>query len=367
MFAGIDSAGRKRYISRTVHGTKRQAQAVLNELLVEVDQGSANPDDGTFADLAERWMEMAEAELSPTTLSEYRRLLDKRILPKFGRKRVRDIRSDELDAFYAVLLKRGGVGGESLSAQSVRLVHALIRRLLNQAVRWGWIAFNPAQRATQPRRRVPDLGIPAPEAVGRILSAAADQDSDLALFLRLSVVTGARRGEICALKWSDLDVKASTLTISRSIVDGRNDELIEKGTKTHASRRVSLDPATLEELRIHRERCEEWADACGATLPNNAYLFAQEPDGVAPWRPNRVTLAFGRLVKDLGITGVRLHDLRHFAATQMLAAGVPVKTVSSRLGHANAATTLNVYAHALTESDERAANVLAALLEPSST
>jgi integrase len=89
------------------------------------------------------------------------------------------------------------------------------------------------------------------------------------------------------------------------------------------------------------------------------------PDGSAPWRPGRITLAFGRISKRLGCEGVRFHDLRHFTATQLLAAGVPVKTVSARLGHANPSTTLNIYAHHLEAADEEAANVLAGLLDGS--
>jgi integrase len=92
-------------------------------------------------------------------------------------------------------------------------------------------------------------------------------------------------------------------------------------------------------------------------------VFSDSPDGAAPWRPNRVTLAFRRLSDGLGINGVRLHDLRHFAATQLLAAGVPVKTVATRLGHANASTTLNVYAHHLESSDVEAAQVLGGLID----
>ena len=110
-----------------------------------------------------------------------------------------------------------------------------------------------------------------------------------------------------------------------------------------------------------RNRCRKRAKACAAALGDDAFLFGGQPDGSVPWRPGRVTLAFVRLCRDLDISNVRLHDLRHFAATQLLAAGVPVRTVAGRLGHANAATTLNVYAHVLESSDEEAAGVLGRL------
>ena len=149
----------------------------------------------------------------------------------------------------------------------------------------------------------------------------------------------------------------------RSVVGKRNDDLVEKGTKTHASRRVSLDSTTLASLEEHHRRCEGGAHACGAKLPRTALVFSDSPDGATPWRPIRVTPAFRRLSDGLGVTGVRLHDLRHFAATQLLAVGVPVKTVATRLGHANASTTLNVYAHNLESSDEEAAQVSGGLID----
>jgi integrase len=114
---------------------------------------------------------------------------------------------------------------------------------------------------------------------------------------------------------------------------------------------------------VRRSAAEERAAACGADLDAGAFVFSDSPDGAFPWRPGRVTLAFGRLCRLKGITGVRLHDLRHFAASRLLGAGVPMKTVAGRLGHANAATTLGVYAHFLESSDAEADRVLSALLE----
>jgi integrase len=146
-------------------------------------------------------------------------------------------------------------------------------------------------------------------------------------------------------------------------VGQRNDDLIEKGTKTHSSRRISLDAATLSMLKAQRDRYAKRAGGFGLKLPVNAFVFSDSPDSSSPWRPNRVTLAFRRICEDIDVLNVRLHDLRHFAATRLLEAGVPVKTVSGRLGHANAATTLNVYAHFLESSDENAAQVLGSLLD----
>lgn len=361
VFLGQDVSGRQRYLTKTIHGTKREADAQLRELLLE--SGLAHESaQATMDDLAAKWLELVEETLSPSTLREYRRLLSKIILPQFGSAKLRTIRPSDLDTFYAKLHRRGVRGGHPLSSQSVHHVHALIRRLLNQALKWSWIVKNPALNASPPQVYRPELEVPEVEVVNKIISFAQERNPDIACFLRLAAVTGARRGELCAIRWRDFD-KSGVLSIKHSIVDGNNDELIVKGTKSHASRRVAIDPVTMSVVDAQRERCEGRSKESGSKFSRNNFVFSGSSDGSLPWRPHRVTLAFGRLCKELGIEGVRLHDLRHFTATQMLAAGVPVKTVAGRLGHSNAATTLNVYAHALESSDADAAHLLGRILK----
>jgi len=359
VFLGQDANGRQRYLTRTVHGTKREADAQLRQLILEA--GLANEtSNATVVDLASKWLDLVSETLSPSTIREYRRLLAKVILPQFGGVKVRVIRPSDLDTFYATLRRRG-VSGRPFSAQSVHHVHALIRRLLNQALKWGWILTNPALNASPPRVDRVELEVPDVETVTRIINFAHERNPDIACFLRLAAVTGARRGELCAIRWRDFD-KMGALSIKHSIVDGRNSELIEKDTKTHASRKVVIDALTLRVIESQRARSEERSKVCGKRFSRNNFVFASSLDGSVPWRPHRVTLAFKRLCVELDISGIRLHDFRHFTATQMLASGVPVKTVAGRLGHANAATTLNVYAHASESSDAEAAQLLGSML-----
>lgn len=160
-----------------------------------------------------------------------------------------------------------------------------------------------------------------------------------------------------ALRWSDINFAKGVVTISRGIVSGA-DGLVEKDTKTHASRRVSLDPTTVEALRAHRGRAEDRAALCEFELSREAFVFSYEVDGSKPWFPDSVSRCFTRLCKKAGLKGVRLHDL----PTRLLSAGVDVRTVAGRLGHRNA-TTLNVYSHFLAEADRDAANVLGRIFE----
>jgi integrase len=351
----LPGAPPERYLTRTIHASKRKAEDVLSQMLVEAGLGSHVVTDGTLHELASRWWTMAEPNLSPTTAREYRRLVWKVIVPRLGEWKVRALRTSDIDQIYGELSRR-------LSAQSVHHVHAVLRRLLNQGVRWGWLSTNPALNASPPKARRKPITPPRPEQVSRLIAEAERREPDLGCFLRLAAVTGARRGELCALRWTDVEFDGPSITLSRAIVGARNDSLIEKETKTHAGRRISLDKTTAASLKEQRERSEQRATAVDANLADDAFLFSDDVLGSRPWRPDRATLAFIRLRDDIGLDGVRLHDLRHFAATRLLAAGVPVRTVSGRLGHASAATTLNVYAAWLQESDQVAATVLSDLL-----
>jgi integrase len=353
-----DATGRKRYLTRTIRGTKRQADEVLTQMLVEGGLGSQVVTRATLKDLSARWLLLAQPTLSPTTYAEYERLLTRLILPALGAVKLRSLRTAQIDNFYSEIHARGGRDARPLSAMSVHHVHALLRRILNQGVRWGWLSTNPAVYATPPRPRRREITPPDPADVLRLLVEADRRDPDLGVLLRLAAVTGARRGELCGLRVSDVDLLTGTLTIARSVAGRRRDELAVKDTKTRSGRRIALDQETVRRLAVHLDHCEARAIAIGTPLPPTAFLFADLPDGSTPSRPSRVTERFIRLRDQLGLRHVRLHDLRHAAATQMLAAGVPVRTVAGRLGHAQPSTTLNVYAAWLTQGDQEAARTM---------
>lgn len=152
------------------------------------------------------------------------------------------------------------------------------------------------------------------------------------------------------------------MLIARSIVDGAGG-YVEKGTKTHAARRIALGESMVAALARHRDAMRDVAQVCELELGSRAYVFSYQPGGGAPWRPDGVTHRFDGLRRKAGLDHVRLHDLRHFAATRMLAGGVSVKTVAGRLGHANAAMTLNVYSHFLQASDREAADLLGRVID----
>jgi integrase len=183
------------------------------------------------------------------------------------------------------------------------------------------------------------------------------------MFLRLAAATGARRGELCGLRWKSVDFAGRALLISRGVVLGPGGEVVEKDTKTHAARRIALDAATVELLASHRERWRQRLALCEMPWSEECYVFSYDAGARVPIAPERLTKRFRHLADRLDLEHVRLHDLRHDVATRLIAGGVPVRTVSGRLGHAATSTTVNTYTHFVQATDQEAALLLGRLLD----
>jgi integrase len=172
------------------------------------------------------------------------------------------------------------------------------------------------------------------------------------------MMTGARRGELCALAWERLDFATGVLTIRSSIAQ-TGPKAWEKHTKTHQQRRITLDDGTMALLRAYLRRCRETAEALGFELPTDARIFSLSPDGSTWLKPDSVGQRYARMCARLG-WDMNLHQLRHYSATELIGAGVDIRTVAGRLGHGGGgSTTLRVYSAWLSEVDQRAAGTLA--------
>ena len=365
IYVGLDDRKRRQYIYETVTGTRRDAERRLAVLVVEVDGGRRNaPVRATIASLADTWWETAAPALSPTTRKGYRRLLDTRILPVLGTTRVSRLNTQTLDRFYADLAAGRAPGGGALAPRSIRHIHAVMSGMLTTAVHWGWIATSPAEHARLPRIPTRQVNAPEPEAVQLLLTAAAAHSSAFAAYLRMGVTTGARRGELCALRWSDIDLDLGELVIARSIAPDDRDakQLIEKSSKTHQERRLAIDAGTVDVLREHRQLMIDRAVPTGASYVSDAFVFSNDITGERPWHPDAVTSTFRRVCRTAGVTGVRLHDLRHYHGTMLADLGVPLPSVQRRLGHRDLQTT-GIYAHGRRATDRVAADLIARHLD----
>lgn len=353
---GKDPAtGRYRQLSRTVHGGARDANRAISELQVLQTGDERSALGRRFGQLLDAWLgECERLELSPTTLRNYRSHVKRTIRPALGAVPLDRLSARNLDILYGEMRQRG------LTTKTIRNHHAVISAALHQGVRWGWIRQNVAEMARPPKVRERRVRPPSVEVIREVVARAEERDPRLAPMLLLAAITGLRRGELCALRWSDLDLERHELSVARSVVviDGG---LAEKSTKTDREREIALDPVAMALLQRHRAQVDEWARAACSEVGDDGFIFSPYVDGSRPFRPDNVTHFFIGVRDSLSLPGVRLHDLRHFMATQLIGAGMDVRTVAGRLGHSDASMTLRVYSHVLEERDRVAATIMGQL------
>ena len=214
--AGRDPAtGRKRYVERTFHGTNRDASKALAAIVAEVDQRPVGlHGKGTVAPLCHEWLAHATPSFSPKTVETTRMYIEDPIIPALGSTQVAKLTPTDLDRFYRQLLEVGRSRGPYAPA-TIRRVHGIIRRALTQGVRWGWITHNPAIDASPPRVPMKELKPPDPGQVVQLFRLAQESDPELAAFVMLAASSGARRGELLALRWNDVDLDQAKLSIER--------------------------------------------------------------------------------------------------------------------------------------------------------
>jgi integrase len=353
--------GRRRRRWSASFERKGDAQAALSAELARRGQGvTVDPARVTVAAFAERWLAHVRATRDEGTATEYARNLHNHVLPALGGRQLKTVGPADLDGLYAQLLAGGRLDGRpgGLSARSVRNVHKTVHKMYRQAVRWRLLAANPAADLELPPVVEPRMVTLDHEQARRLLEAAAGprRVGWWAPLVLLAVATGARRGELLALRWSDLDLEQGTATISRSLRRGEAG-LRYKTPKTRAGQRtVGLGPQTVAALRRLRADQAERRLAFGAAYHTDEDLVVCQVDG-APLRPDHVSSEFRRLAEAAGLPPeVHLHTLRHSAASFLAAAGVPASDIAAQLGHADGGSlALRVYVHPLEEGKRRAA------------
>jgi integrase len=304
----------------------------------------------TVEQLLAKWLRQITSEgRSPTTLREYSRLIEKRIKPVIGSRPLADLSVLELDDLYSELTDQG------LSPASVRQVHSILRAACRQGVKWRMLASNPVADSSPPKLISKSEPVPTVAEVQAIIAAAEVDDPDMADYISIAAVTGARRGELCALRWGDVDWGDLTLTIERSVASLGGGKLVTKPTKTHGIRRLALDEFGEAVLKRHLAEAKSRARDLGVEIKPTTPIFTY--DGRRPIAPDTVSHYVTRIADGVGVK-THLHALRHFAATQLIGAGHDVRTVAGRLGHRDASVTLRVYSHALPERDRDAASFL---------
>jgi len=303
------------------------------------------------------------------------------MIPALGARSLRDVSTEDINGLYLHLLtmgkpvraveanNRGSIRPpRPLAAATVQKTQVALALALDHAVTLGWLAVNPAAKAVRTHPDTEDRTITAPDptAIHALLDEAQRVDPEWACYLRIAASVGNRRGETAALRWSAVNTEAGTVTLARVVSVGDDGPVVRERAKTKRGvRQVALDRSTLDMFRGQHVRQRERAMACGARLVKDPFVFAADIEGSAPADRRVMTKRFNRLRDRLGLK-VRLHDLRHHVATQLLAAGVDVVTVAGRLGQ-DPAVTLRTYSHFVPARDQAAAEIMAGLLDGSAT
>jgi integrase len=335
--------------------TERAAKRKQTELLASAHKGQqADPNRMTVRELMLEWLEgESRRRVRPTTLEDYEAQVRLHVLPALGNARVHSLTTPILQRYYDGLLAAG---------KSRRLAQVALQRLrsaLSYAVHMQYVPYNAATevRIVAPERK--EMKVWTPEQAGRFLEVARHHAYHPLWDLALN--TGMRRGELLGLRWDDIDLERATLAIRRTVEPVRGGLTVQR-PKNGRERLIELDATGVAILREHRARQGERRLKLGDAWEDPDIVLATNIGTYIT--PTNVTRAFIDLVARAGVERIRVHDLRHTAATLMLLAGTPIKVVSERLGHASIQITLDYYAHLLPamqrESAEKVRQLLAA-------
>jgi integrase len=302
--------------------------------------------------LTEFFNQHGAKSLAPKTLSRYREMVPY-LADDLLAMAIPDIKPLHLTREWNRLLTSGGRGrrsGKPLSRKTVRNIAGLVSSAYTRGLRWGLAEVNPVQASDPPVPKKKE-GIALSIEQTEQLIAGATAPWGMNVFLELDAATGARRGELLGLQWSDLT--GNRLMIGRSLSQVKQDVFL-KEPKGKKFRIITVPPTALKKLEEHRKAQEPYRAHFGRDYRGD-FIFCN-PDG-SPLKPDTISAAVSLLFGHVGLPeGTSLHTLRHTHGSHLLAAGVPITDVSKRLGHANPHVTATIYAHALPGHDDKAAD-----------
>jgi integrase len=343
---GRDEEGKRKQRFRGGFATKKAAEEGLRDFLNRLDSGFLpEADKLTFDEYMKRWQEHHATQVEPKTMRRYAALTRLYLLPRLGSLQLAKIRPAHV---------QGALDAIDRAPATVRQARAVASKAFRQAVAWQLIPVNPVAATAAPKAERPDLDVPTAEGARRLMAEAEGTMWEMPLFL--AAFTGARRGEVLAIGWDQIDFERGRVKITRSLerLDG---EFRFKEPKTARSRReVALPSFAVDRLRRWKVEQAERRLIAGSAW-HDFGLVCDRGDG-QPIAPDSFSKAFKRLARAVGAPNTRLHDLRHTAATLMMEAGVHPSIVSRSLGHASEAFTMSVYGHVRDEMLDQAADAL---------
>ena len=339
----------------TVKGNKRDAQRELRNRLNAVDTGThADAGKMILADWLTQWLANTALEVSPRTHEGYCMIVQKHLIPWLGNVRLAKLSTAQIQAYYTKALtsgRRDGKGG--LSAQTVHHHDRCLNRAMVAARKAGLIALNPVSDVTRPKIPDREIQVLDDDEAKALINAVRDTRLYVPVFLILA--TGLRRGELLALRWSDIDLDKATLTVNQALEQTSAGGLRFKGPKSKRGRRsIALSGSAVQIMRAHKVACLQERMLLGLGKNAKALVFGRPDNGEAQ-SPRDFSKAFSRISNKAGLGHVTLHGLRHTHITNLLRENVHPKIASERAGHASISITLDIYSHAVPGLQEDAA------------
>ena len=328
-------------IRKSVYGkTQKEVRLALSKIVSEMDSGTyAEPSKMKVSQWLDEWLTSYTMNIKPATRSAYKEHIRVHIKPSLGDIPLKQLSTRDIQQLYTNLLKE-----RELSPKTVRNIHGVLHRTLEQAKLLGYIRVNPADAAVTPRVEKKQVETLDAEDIGKFLAAIRGTKYEYPLFV--AVFTGLRQGELLGLTWDCVDFEHGMLLINKQHNRVKGDtEFRFASLKNDKARVLTVADEVIDVLKLQKHRQESWAAALGNGWENPDNLVFTTEFG--QYINNKILYQnFKRIAKKLGKPDLRFHDLRHTYAVNSLRAGDDIKTVQENLGHATASFTLSTYAHA---------------------
>jgi len=336
--------------------TKREGRDWLKETIVQIDDGlTLEGAQISVEKFLREWLEAHKLRVRPKTAFQYNQVLEQHVIPYLGKIKLKELRPDHIQSLYSTKLKDGA------SERTVLIIHSVIHRALEQALKWGLVGRNVADAVTRPRVKKKEMKTLDDNQARSFLSSLKGSRYDA--FFWVAISTGLRQGELLGLKWSDVDWRNRCIHVQRQVQRLSHGGLGFAPPKSEAGKRtIVLGAAVLEKLREQMAYQDTEKSFAGKDWQEFDLIF---PSAVGtPYDHRNIYRVFKILLKEAGMPEIRFHDLRHTAATLLLQQGVNPKVVQERLGHSDVTLTLNTYSHVMGTIQDDAADKLDQLLVP---
>lgn len=365
--ASTGSYENRKYISETVQANSmREAKKLYAKFIARIESGNTySASKTTLNEFSKKWLETyVKPNLSPTTYQSYSEKLNMHILPYLGHKRLDKITPFDIDNLYNLLANkltnRKDENGnyKTLSPASIHRVHEIISSMFSSAYKWDLVPYNPCTKVTKPKYKRTKMTCYDEETSKKLINKLLETAPlKYKCFVILAMLGGFRRGEIVGLHWDDIDFKNKKITINRSVYYLGRKGVNEKSTKTDSSNRtIAISGICFDLLKQWRAEQCKMRLALGNKWQGAENIFTTDDGRIM--NPSTGPKWFSKFLKKHGFPHIRFHDLRHTFATLLISYNVDVKTVSHKLGHASATTTMNFYVHNLESTDKASAELL---------